>query len=89
MGGGGWPRWQRSQRERGTVGQEVRGSTGAKGAGAMGLMLRGQMGVWALGKMPGRKALGWAHRRSAGRKGRVGESQGPEGKGGDTHWRTS
>lgn len=55
-------------------GSRGEGSTGAKGAGAMGLTLWGQMGVWASGKMPGRKALGWAHRGSAGRKGLAEES---------------
>lgn len=65
---GDWGGKQKSQRERGTVGQEVMGQWAQKRPGQWVLCTWVKKGVWAWGRMPGWKALGWAQTKSTGRK---------------------
>ena len=78
----------KSQRERGTVGQEVRGQRVQRpGQWSCGYGVRWVCGPRA--ECQGERHLGGLYSGSDGREGHGAEGGDPEGEGGDTHWRIS
>lgn len=84
MDGGVWLRWQKSQRERGTVGQEVRGQRVQMGPGQWAC---GYGVTWVCGLRAECQAERHLGGLCDGRQGHGVVGGSPEGKGGGTHWR--